>query len=119
MGFEKLSDILKRIRNHNPALGNRLKEAETLTYWESAVGPQIAKHTRIVRIQEGVLWVEVDHPIWKTELHFRKRQILDALNMHHEQTQSNSSELRPPQKNLIHDIHFIDSKQFDSQARRT
>jgi hypothetical protein len=27
-----------------------------------------------------VLWIEVDHPVWKTELHYRKRQILDLLN---------------------------------------
>ncbi len=57
-----------------------MDEAQALSRWEIAVGPHIAKYSRAIRVQEGVLWVEVDHPIWKSELHHRKRQILDILN---------------------------------------
>ena len=57
-----------------------MDEAQALSRWELAVGPHIAKHTRAIRVLDGVLWVEVDHPIWKSELHHRKRQILDILN---------------------------------------
>ena len=80
MSFESLDHILRAIRNRYPALSKKMTEAEALARWETAVGPQIARHARAVRVQDGVLWVEVDHPIWKSELHHRKRQILDRLN---------------------------------------
>lgn len=78
--FLSLTDILKQVQGKYPALNKRLKEAAALGRWEESVGPAIAKHSRAIRIQDGVLWVEVDHPVWKAELHHRKRQILDLLN---------------------------------------
>lgn len=78
--FSSLLDILRKVQRENPVLQRRLAEAEALSRWESAVGPQIARHARAVRVQERTLYVEVDHPIWKQELQNRKRQILDKLN---------------------------------------
>lgn len=80
MAFSPLTEILSLVQKKYPALNKRIREAEALGRWESAVGPMIAKHSRAIRIQDSVLWVEVDHPIWKAELHHRKRQILDLLN---------------------------------------
>jgi predicted nucleic acid-binding Zn ribbon protein len=80
MSFYNLADILKKLRSQNPILSKRIEESDALSRWDEAVGPQIAKHARAIRIQDGVLWIEVDHPIWKTELHYRKRQILERLN---------------------------------------
>ncbi len=80
VAFDPLLGILDKLRSRYPQLGKRLAEAEAVSRWESAVGPAIAKHARAVRVQDGSLWVEVDHPIWKSELHHRKRQILDLLN---------------------------------------
>ena len=80
MAFDRLTDILKLLRSRNPILELRITEASALSRWDQAVGPGIAKHTRPIRVQDSVLWVEVDHPIWKSELHHRKRQILDRLN---------------------------------------
>jgi predicted nucleic acid-binding Zn ribbon protein len=88
MSFSKLADILNKLRSQNPVLSKRLDEASALSRWEGVVGPQIAKHSRAIRIQDSVLWIEVDHPIWKTELHYRKRQILDLLNKHGAETVS-------------------------------
>jgi predicted nucleic acid-binding Zn ribbon protein len=81
MGFDRIGDILKKIQGKNAVLKQRVTEATSLSRWSEAVGSQIAKHSRAIRVQEGVLWVEVDHPIWKSELHYRKRQILELLNM--------------------------------------
>lgn len=80
MGFHKLIDIIHQAQKRFPALGKRLNEAEALGRWEKAVGPAIARHSRALRVRDEVLWVEVSHPIWKSELHHRKRQILDILN---------------------------------------
>lgn len=80
MAFDRLLDILKKAQGRYPALSKRIHEANALCRWEQAVGPAISKHTRAIRVQDSVLWVEVDHPIWKSELHYRKRQILVILN---------------------------------------
>lgn len=80
MAFDKLMDVMKALQARYPAFSKRMREVEALSRWEQAVGPAIAKHARAVRVKDGVLWIEVDHPIWKTELHHRKRQILQALN---------------------------------------
>ena len=80
MGFERLIHILGKIQQKYPAFNKRLKEAEAVGRWDATVGAIIAKHARAFRVQDGVLWVEVDHSIWRSELHHRKHQILDALN---------------------------------------
>ncbi len=85
MGFENfhsLLDIIKKAQKKYPTFSLRLAEAEALGRWQIAVGEIIAKHSRAIRVQDGVLWVEVDHPVWKSELHYRKQQILDILNCH-------------------------------------
>lgn len=104
MAWEGFTDILKKVQSKYPALGKRLLQAQALAQWEKAVGPLIAKHSKAIRVQEGLLLVEVDHPIWKTELHHRKRQILEILNR---QSASRSSETS---FETIHDIWFVDSR---------
>ena len=38
--------------------------------WEESVGPMIAAHVRPVRLEHGVLLVEVDEPAWSTQVRF-------------------------------------------------
>ena len=99
MGFKDLGEILLEARKRNPLFGRRLAEAEALSRWDEAVGSNISKHSRAVSIRKGILLVEVDHPIWKTELHHRKAQILSILN------QSEFEERR-----IIRDIFFVDPR---------
>ncbi len=80
MGFDSIKDILAKIQARNPALKTRLEEAIAVEAWGKTVGPQIAMHARALKVDAGVLWVEVDHSVWRTELHHRKRQILEKLN---------------------------------------
>ena len=101
--MDSLSDIFKKIRARYPVLSQRVIEAEALGRWETAVGPAIAKHTRSLKVQDRVLWVEVDHPIWRSELHYRKNQILKILN------EGNGGTLAPAEKPLD-DLFFIDPR---------
>lgn len=108
MGFDRLFNILKIARTHYPVLDQRIEEAEALSRWEKAVGPAIAKHARAVRVQEAILWVEVDHPIWKTELHHRKRQILDLLNGAVPGTAAKPG--LSPAKQIITDLFLVEAR---------
>jgi hypothetical protein len=76
-GFQK---ILNRIKARHPELAKRLKESEAVDLWETVVGPQIAKHSRVLSVENSIFHVEIDHPAWKAEVHARKKQILDRLN---------------------------------------
>lgn len=100
MGFERIADILDRVRRTHSGFGKRLSEAEALARWEAAVGAQISKHARAVKVHQGELWVEVDHPIWRSELHHRKKQILEILNQKSESTS----------EAVIQDIVFLDPR---------
>ena len=105
MSLRSLTDILEVLRARFPALGARLQEATAVVRWDEAVGPAIARHARTLRVQDGVLWVEVDHPAWKSELHHRRRQILEKLNAH----------LEPGEPQLT-DLHLVEPRAERSSA---
>lgn len=78
--MNSIIEILRKIQERHPKLKSRLAEARAVVLWPEAVGPQIAKHARAVRVWDRVLWLEIDHPAWRSEILFRKNQILDRLN---------------------------------------
>ena len=104
MGFDQLLDILKKAQARHPGFAKRLEEAEAVGRWPMAVGPAIAKKSRALRVDNSVLFVEVDHPIWKSELHYRKRQILDILN------NGNGERKLQPAKEILKDLIFVDPR---------
>ena len=95
MGFRGILAVLQALQEKHPSLGKRIREAEAMERWEAAVGPGIAKHARPLRVVDGVLWVEVSHPAWRSELHYRKRQILEILNAGRPALGSDRPELAP------------------------
>ncbi len=86
MGFHGLTDILRQLRDRYPVLEKRWNEAQALQNWEKIVGPAIARNAQPLRVEGGILWVQVEHPIWRAELHARKAQILAALNKEFQDT---------------------------------
>jgi hypothetical protein len=61
-------------------MAGKLKEFRTWIVWEKAVGPQIAKNARPLRIRDGILELRVVHPVWMQQLQMLKPQILKKLN---------------------------------------
>lgn len=61
-------------------LDERMQQYRSLVIWNKVVGPQIAAHTRPVRIRDGVLEVNVDQPSWMQQLQLMKPKILALLN---------------------------------------
>ena len=51
-----------------------------LTYWPSAVGPQIAAVTNPQRLDKGTLIVAVTSAPWRAELTMQRREIMQKLN---------------------------------------
>ena len=100
MGFDSINDILKKVAARYPSLGKRLSEVGAVSKWSEAVGETIAKHARAMKVVHEELWIEVDHPIWRSELHHRKRQIIDRLNQD-----------LPPEAQ-IKDLKLIDPRKY-------
>ncbi len=48
--------------------------------WEKIVGRNIAKHTMPKFIKAKRLFIEVDSPIWSTQLNYSKNQVMDTIN---------------------------------------
>lgn len=47
--------------------------------WVDAVGPELARHARLVAFRGGAVMVEVDHAVYSQELKLRERQVLESL----------------------------------------
>lgn len=47
--------------------------------WVDAVGDQVAQHVKPVKLDQGVLVVEVDDPAWATQVKFLTTMIIGRL----------------------------------------
>ena len=47
--------------------------------WEEAVGAQVAAHARPVRLDDGLLIIEVDEPAWATQITLLSNTIRERL----------------------------------------
>lgn len=47
--------------------------------WDEVVGDQVAAHVRPVRLDEGVLVVEVDDPAWATQITLMSGRLRERL----------------------------------------
>jgi predicted nucleic acid-binding Zn ribbon protein len=47
--------------------------------WDEAVGEQVAAHVKPVKLDQGVLVVEVDDPAWATQVKFLTPMITERL----------------------------------------
>ena len=106
MQLHSLFEIIRKAQKKHPGFAKRVAEAQALGRWNAAVGELISKHSRAVRVKDSVLFVEVAHPIWRSELHYRKNQILDILNG---KVLSPNKTLTPPAE-ILKDIQYLDPR---------
>lgn len=57
-----------------------LEERRVLEKWPEVVGSEIARHTRAVKFEQGILTVSVDNMGWTTQLTYMKPQLLKAMS---------------------------------------
>jgi predicted nucleic acid-binding Zn ribbon protein len=53
--------------------------AAVMAAWPEAVGAAVAAHVQPRRLQDGVLLVEVDAPVWATQLRYLEEDVLRRL----------------------------------------
>ncbi|NDF14429.1 DUF721 domain-containing protein [bacterium] len=78
--MDLLNTVLKKIFSQNPELGKGVHEARILELWSKAMGEPISKHARATQIQGSTLFIAVEQPVWRQELHSNKMLALKKLN---------------------------------------
>lgn len=76
---EQVGSLLKQIFREQ-GLDDRLSRYQAWLIWDKLVGKQIAQRARPLRFRQGILEVQVDHPVWMQQLQMLKPTILAKLN---------------------------------------
>ena len=61
-------------------LGHKLEECRARQAWEEAVGPALAAQSWPLRVHNGRMEVAVPSAVWRTQLSFMKKDIVDRIN---------------------------------------
>ena len=77
--MKKASDLINSMMD-SLFQDNSQREAVSLfSSWEEIAGINEGAHSRIEEIENGVVYVKVDHPGWLQKLEFKKNKILKTL----------------------------------------
>lgn len=76
---ERVSSLLKDLLG-KPGIGEQITRHQAWLIWDQLVGEQIAARARPRKLRQGVLEVQVDHPVWMQQLHMMKPAILEKIN---------------------------------------
>ncbi len=70
-----LQDLLQHL-----GIGRRVHEQLVLEQFERIMGAEFSRRARAVKIERGVLFLEVTSGVWRQELFFQKRHIRERIN---------------------------------------
>lgn len=76
---QKVDALIKEMLG-KPGFGEQLTRHQAWLVWDQIVGEQIASHARPRKFRQGVLEIQVDHPVWMQQLHMLKPKILEKIN---------------------------------------
>ena len=84
--MQSLGETLKMLMQ-SLGIEKQVEQYKIFDVWNEVVGQQVAKVAQPERLQNGVLIVAVNNAPWRSELTFRKKEILEKI---HERTSSTS-----------------------------
>jgi predicted nucleic acid-binding Zn ribbon protein len=50
--------------------------------WADIVGPMVAAHASVRSVRDGECTIEVDGPVWATQLRYAANEVLERANAH-------------------------------------
>lgn len=57
----------------------RMKNWQVVEKWAEIVGKRIAQHTKAISVDTSNLFIEVDNPVWQSQLFLMKNTIIAKL----------------------------------------
>ena len=91
--MEHIAGTLKKLIKEQ-GIEKEINEQKAIDVWAEAVGKRIEEHTEPIEVRFGVLTVKTLSPVWRQELQFQKKNIVDSIN-------------KKLEKRTIKDIRFI------------
>lgn len=76
-GFTPIQQTLEKVLR-----GFNIKDLESVkifALWDRIAGEKLAAHCQPVRVTRGILYVEVDDPIWLSQVKYMKADILGKI----------------------------------------
>ena len=61
-------------------LDRGIREQRLFIQWEEIVGTAIARHSKPVRLRNGLLWVQVTEAAWRQELSLMRIELVAKIN---------------------------------------
>jgi len=91
--LEHIAGALKKLIKKQ-GMEKEINQQKATDIWGEIVGKRIKEHTKPVDVRFGVLTVKTSTPVWRQELQFQKKNIVDSIN-------------KKLKKTTIKDIRFI------------
>ena len=79
MSFTSLKQILESVLKEHKLTSN-IDAYSIFSVWDEIAGPTVANHSRPVRLHGDTVYVEVDDPIWLSQLRYMKQDILQKID---------------------------------------
>jgi predicted nucleic acid-binding Zn ribbon protein len=79
MSFTSLKQVLESVLKEHKLTAD-IDAYRIFTVWEEIAGPMVAKHSRPARLNGNILYVEVDDPIWLSQLRYMKQDMLQKID---------------------------------------
>jgi len=98
-----IENILSKTLN-KLGIEEKIKEKRVLDLWSEINGNEITKHTEAKYINQGILFVAVDSPVWAHQLLFMKKEFINKIN----------SKIG---KIIVKDIRFQSGKVFNAKTK--
>ncbi len=75
----ELGSVLSRVLR-DLHIEKRVYQSRALLVWNEVVGEKISRISHPEKVENGILFVHVKSPSWRTELIYLKRDIINRLN---------------------------------------
>ena len=91
--MEHIASALKQLIKKQ-GMETEINQQKAANVWGEVVGKKINEHTEPIDVRFGVLTVKTSSPVWRQELQFQKKNIVDSIN-------------KKLKKTTIKDVRFI------------
>jgi predicted nucleic acid-binding Zn ribbon protein len=75
MGPQPVADSIAKVLSRIGAAPTAQTLELLFTRWEEVVGPELARHVQPQRLQNAILVVAADHPVWATRARMEAERI--------------------------------------------
>lgn len=76
---ESIGNILERVLR-GYGIWDEIRDRQFLLEWEQIIGKKIAPFVKPVKFENGILWVSVSDPVWRSEIFNYKEKLVEKIN---------------------------------------